>query len=126
MGVAQYVSGPKALCNIHHPSHVLRMENEFDLTMGIGWPLFVHLASCMCQASFSYFPFKVREYKIEVVCMLGRAEFIFVEGHTLEKEETESARGNTQSNISGKWNGRLGWQASLHLMCQACSRCWGG
>lgn len=75
----------------------------------------------MCQASFLYFPFKVREYRSCVY--VGWGGVYFAQGHTLEKEETESARGDTQSNFSGKRNGGLGWQASLHLMGQACSRC---
>lgn len=38
---------------------------------------------------------------------VGWGGVYFADGHTLEKEETESARGNTQSNIPGK----LEWQA---------------
>lgn len=46
MGVAKYASGPKAICTIHHPSQVLRMQNakgvhpgtvtELGLTTAIG------------------------------------------------------------------------------------------
>lgn len=42
---------------------------------------------------------------------VGWGGVYFADGHTLEKEETESARGNTQSNIPGKLE-RQAWMAS--------------
>lgn len=77
-------------------------------------------------ASFPYFPFKVREYKIEVVCMLGGAEFILLKATQWRRRRQNQLEAIHKATSLESWNGRLGWQASLHLMCQACSRCWAG